>query len=647
MNVRPGRDPGVSPAVAFGSLSTSLGWFRGGTMVWLVVMLLASVGVLWSLWSVPYLPTHDGPQHIMFGHIENHFDDPNVIYPALLRPSTQLASRGFAALFVPLEARLPWRDALRVTLSIALLGWAWGGAVLVAAVDPRRRLVGVSAFAMAFQWPLYMGFFPFVIGSAFGLFILALAVRVRVWSVRHRVVLTLMLLTQSFLHVFSALLTGMVLFVLVWHRAPRGRRRGEVLRLLGMLLPALLVFVSSLRVWSGLARVHSTPLTWLSLREYVPVVLRCAVPGPWWRGVMVVGLVAVGLAGAVRRWRAGVASVEDRVLLSSSAVFLSLGVLAPFHLPGWQFFSPRFFPLGLLLGASLIDPSEWRSRAKVWLAQSAVVFVAFVSLVWAAVWHRTLYEGSAEALSGLDGSIRRTGLRLPVIVLPYDGLPRDPVRSPVPYMQPLRNLGALYVTVQGGLIPYLFAGSGAVHNFELRQEGWALAPPVPEWTYGHELGRPEIYGNVPLRYAVMTMYAAHGARYEDVILVGESRDVDLFLRRGYVADWRRGSLLLARFRGCRATLGIRTSRSVRASVEYGWFPLADAHWERSVNVSAASATVVPLEGSPCGDVWIRVKQETPTGKTFQCRGADREGRIMVRMAQGTPNEVTCVLEETS
>ena len=42
---------------------------------WLACMLVASVGLVYSLWVVPYIPTSDGPQHVLSSHIENHYAD--------------------------------------------------------------------------------------------------------------------------------------------------------------------------------------------------------------------------------------------------------------------------------------------------------------------------------------------------------------------------------------------------------------------------------------------------------------------------------------------------------------------------------------------------------------------------------------------
>ena len=39
-----------------------------------------------SLFAVPYLPTNDGPEHVMASHMEDHFADPGTLYADRLRP---------------------------------------------------------------------------------------------------------------------------------------------------------------------------------------------------------------------------------------------------------------------------------------------------------------------------------------------------------------------------------------------------------------------------------------------------------------------------------------------------------------------------------------------------------------------------------
>ena len=198
---------------------------------WVVCMLLASVGLVYSLWVVPYIPTTDGPQHVLSAHIENHFSDPGSIYPEFYRILPQFAGKGFALLFAPLESILPWRVALRVTLSVIALAFAWGFALVVLSLDRARRATAMLGFLIALPFALYMGFFQFVVGSVVGLYTLAFVLRRPPTTVTRHVILSLLLLVQGVCHVFTPIVTGVVVLVLAVVGAPTGQRLREVARM--------------------------------------------------------------------------------------------------------------------------------------------------------------------------------------------------------------------------------------------------------------------------------------------------------------------------------------------------------------------------------------------------------------------------------
>ena len=125
---------------------------------WLLCMLVASVGLVYCLWVVPYIPTMDGPQHVLSAHIDNHYSDPGSLYPELYRLLPQYAGKGFALIFGPLESVLPWRVALRVTHSLVGLGFAWGFALVALSLDRHRRATAMLGFLIALPWSFYMGF---------------------------------------------------------------------------------------------------------------------------------------------------------------------------------------------------------------------------------------------------------------------------------------------------------------------------------------------------------------------------------------------------------------------------------------------------------------------------------------------------------
>src|SRR5262245_25747017 len=112
-------------------------------------MFVASVALVYSLWVVPYIPTTDGPQHVLSAHIENHYSDPGSLYPEFYRILPQYAGKGFALVFAPLESVLPWRVALRVTLSIVAVAFAWGFALVVLGLDRRRYPTAMLGFPIA------------------------------------------------------------------------------------------------------------------------------------------------------------------------------------------------------------------------------------------------------------------------------------------------------------------------------------------------------------------------------------------------------------------------------------------------------------------------------------------------------------------
>lgn len=107
---------------------------RGAALAHGLVALLA----LASLWSVDYLPTHDGPQHIFGVHASQRLDDPATGYGRFLEPNLPITGHGFALVFAPFDYWLPWRTATRLALSCLVLAWCGGAFCLARAVQPQR-----------------------------------------------------------------------------------------------------------------------------------------------------------------------------------------------------------------------------------------------------------------------------------------------------------------------------------------------------------------------------------------------------------------------------------------------------------------------------------------------------------------------------
>jgi hypothetical protein len=147
--------------------------------------------------------------------------------------------------------------------------------------------------------------------------------------------------------------------------------------------------------------------------------------------------------------------------------------------------------------------------------------------------------------------------------------------------------------------------------------------------------------------AIVAHLAAHGAAFQDVIVVAPPWVLDAFGARGYEVDWRRGDAMIARFRGCPFKLVVRGTRPdglpeagtprPPVTADYGWPPLLEPVWATEVQPDASGDVVIELPRAPCGDVWVRA-----TKGARVCLGADSEGRLGLRVDRGV-RVVVCTL----
>ena len=588
-----------------------------------------------------YLPTHDGPQHIFASHAGNHLNAPGTGWALWLEPNLPPTSHGFGAVFEPLDAFLPWPIALRAALALIVLGWAGGAIALARAAHPERAWLGLALAAAGLQWSLWMGLFNFLAAAGFGLWVLALAVGVRRWTASLRAVLALLLFVQALLHVVPAAMTGWLVAAIALLRAERGTRGRELLRTAVLGAPALSIALVLASVGldtlgdynqsaGGSSDAVATP--WWTLGK-------CFTAGPAWRAWPLSVLAAAAVPIALVRRR--VLSPDDRALALGGAVLLAAAALAPLHIRAWDFFSVRFLPLGvaaLLVSLPLEAlPAPWRRACA-----AALAGFAFAASGWAWVYDRDLAARAAPALAGLDAPVQRAGLRLPVVLDPYLGRPFDEAAALVPYAVPLLNLGQLYATAQGGVVPYAFVFNPHLHSVLMRQSMRELAPRAVDRRYAIDLARPGRSEDTALRRAVLAYVAGTATGYDDVILYGREADVEQLVELGFRPDFQQGGLALARFAGCPLEVRLEASAPLPASavVEVGWLPA----WHVTHRYALAKALPQP-DGSrvlnlrqSCGGVWLGFE-----GGELRCQGADTAGRVSVPSTRAEP-AVTCRVE---
>ncbi len=593
---------------------------RAGLGFWLGMLVLSALSTF-DVWCVRYLPTNDGPQHILTAHIENHYADPGSIYAQTLLPLPQFADRGFATLYAPLESLLGWRNGLRVALTVMVLGFAWSFAAAVIAFEPRRRGVAYLGFVLAWMWPLYMGFFSFVIGEALGLVALAIALRAPNLDWRTTLALTGVFAVGAGAHVLTAVVAWGVLAVIVVARAEKGERMRVGARVLVPLAIPFAVFATAALLHVG----WSNPVRYVPFATRMHTLTRLLAPGPAWRAWAFVAVLVAALVLAAARLR--VLRREERAALAMGLVVLLFGLLAPRDIRNWEFFSPRFLPVGASL-VFLATPFERIAGA----ARPLFSFSA-LALVATAAFHQRLARGCADVLDGLDAPIHRTGMNLPIDLNSKCGVSSDPALSEVPYMSALHHVGALYATAQGGSTPWLFIGSPGAHAFRARPDG--LKVPVPDWVRYHRIfDSPRFTIDRAYRRSVLLEIFALGSASEGIIVTGaHPSDVALLREQGFALDYARGSVALAHFEPCKLDVTIPRAvadRPIRIESGASDLPFVMSAVENAEPRVGGDLAHFELPRGPCGDVWVHVRTVTRRGADIvetTCTNADDGGRI--------------------
>ena len=120
-----------------------------------------------------------------------------------------------------------------------------------------------------------------------------------------------------------------------------------------------------------------------------------------------------------------------------------------------------------------------------------------------------------------------------------------------------------------------------------------------------------------------------------MIVWGRPEDADLVERLGFVAEYRRGGLLLARYRGCPLTLRFPAEAAPPSAigVELGWLPVWHVTHRYHLDPDdgrfrdESGALRFPLEKPPCGGAWLRLVADGD--RDLRCEGSDAEGRLLV------------------
>jgi hypothetical protein len=360
-----------------------------------------------------------------------------------------------------------------------------------------------------------------------------------------------------------------------------------------------------------------------------------------WRGAPFAVVAVVGLAVAAALALRRCASRVDLMLLCFASAGVVAALLLPFSLGVWKFFSPRFLPLTVSLGALLLPIERLTSSRLRRLVVVGCMVVSASSLAWSGWYHRRLVARAADILAGLTQPIARGGRTLPIIL--------DPGPPGVAYCEPFINLGHLFVIEQGGMNPFLFATTPSIHPVLYNAPVKESFPPQQGRFYHHIFRSAGRGPGFPPADVQLQWLGLLGSRYDDVILfVRRESDIEPFVKRGFSTDYRKGKLFLGRFKGCGLTVRLESSAPIEhaALIEYGWFPVLDPA-ERRALPPLGEEGEVRFEAAPCGRVFVRVAVDQDDSHGFSrgdlvCKGADAEGRLVVDVSE-TGAALVCTL----
>jgi hypothetical protein len=625
----------------------------GSDRVFLAVALLLSLGLALVVAWFDYLPTNDGPQHIFAAYLQAHLDEAGKGWHRYLDHGPLVTGSGFVTLLGLLDRVLPWRPAFRIAIAALALLWAWSVVALAASLGPRRRWLGLVGFATALQWQFYMGLYSCYLATALGFLVLALAFHFGFARLRILLLLAALFALETTAHVVPAALTGLAL-VLYAVLSSAGPARMRVLLRTGLACaPAAGISLLAMLVSSDIDQFNHYS-TSPPIGQRLALLGRAFVSGPAWRAWPVT-MLAVAAAGiGIARWRRARADARELALLLAGLVLLLLAFATPLHIVGWEFFSVRFTPDAVVFLALLAPIELLPRRPWAWAAPAVLAAFAAAAIAWSFAHHQYLYRQHADFLAGLDAPLHRQGPRLPIFLEPPTGdAPYDWDRT-VPFVTTNLHVGPLFSLVQGGVPAYLFAGGGAIHALTWRPppDGVPM-PPRPARGYEWGLWEPAARASPVLRERALAHMLGFAPRYEDVILWGTPADHAALRARGFVPDFARGGLMIARFAGCPTRLRLLPPPEglPPTLVLSGWWPDSRPTFSTTLAPRPSNEGVeLPLAGNPCGAIWVRVLfdvnhdgQMSPGDRI--CQGADGNAVLRLQVARDT-DVVTCAAGES-
>jgi hypothetical protein len=548
-----------------------------------------------------FFPTNDGPHHAFGAFARARIADPAFDYARFFDPNVPTSANGFAELFALLEPALGWQRAHAWSVGVIVLLWALGAHALVSRIAPERRWLAPLVASLALGWPLYQGFFSFVLGSALALSVLALALRPAP-SARSRALVAALLVLLALIHVIAAALCGLFVLVgrvaLVEGAARERAKEAAAVALTG--LPALIVVLRSTAASEGLGD-GTTIVPW-ALR--LAALGATTLGGPLWRQATMVALalsaVAALLAALLPALIAALAGhnatgspqARLRLALGACGALLCFTPLwMPWDVGGWQHAAVRPLPMALAVLLCML-PFEKLPRAGRALAAAFAFAFAFSSALWARGLNLQIAEETADVMRALERPAPRpAGYRWPFVLV---DLPAAREAGMLRW-DPERGLGSLFGIAHGGFPAYAHVVSPQAHTLLLRPEAMAALPPPP--LRSRDATPLRAIDDPDARRPLLEALISKSVQPDGVIVIERPEDHALWRARGFIADVEEGRVFVGRFIGCALEVKTEVLRAVTTAPA----PAGPDTLRRTDEVPAGGAV---LDRLPCGSLEV-------------------------------------------
>jgi hypothetical protein len=545
--------------------------------------LVLSLGIVWAVTRVPYLPSNDGPQHSFVAYVRNHLDEPR--WAERYVANNPRTSNGYVQVVRLLEPHVGLDAAHQMFIIGMLLSWSWAWFVFLRRMIGAGSFIPLVAFGAAFQWTLWIGLYPFFLASALTPVVLALVLATP--SMRGRSSLSsfmlaaLLLVVQAWLHSFAAVLTGGLWVAL---RVAQGTTLRELVQIAVAGLPSALYVLDFSRSAPMLAAPGET--YWDFSYNLYETLLEFFLPGPFLQGGLFLCLAGLAVLGR-----------PNRPIFAVGLMLVAAGTLLPAAWSGWELVRPRLVAPGYLLMCAgyFAAPALARRGAAVLVG----IFVV-VRIFWAGGFHRHLHEELAPLRDGVAG-LELDGRTW--VYLQTQGPPYSPIFA-VQAGSTAFHLAQQLAPSIGGEPYYSHTADPSLHHIIRKTpEHVRWLGPIPRPTDLHAA-----WWDTPVRQRELRISTtlANVTFVDDVVLHGLPGDGDVMAELGYKVrllrrDEENGSSTFVGTFGDGCSLRVRVEGPPRDAVLSIGFGTSLA--PRDVMIVRGGNTV-QIDGLPCGPNWI-------------------------------------------